>query len=227
MAVIKCNKCGISSDTEMKECPSCTGQKQNKKRSIVSYLVWTGIILWLIVNIINSNTPTKPTSVNKKNPKVAIANSSWETSTSKDQMTNEKSAYAFSKSVTPTRKMEFPYNDTEAWLGIGHSKDSEWVYIGFNTPPNLIDTETKDGYNIIETRIKWDDQLENVTFIQDWGSKSLHFQNDSSIIMKIMKSESVMVELNWYGEGLTYFKFPLNGSSSAISKARQFIKPTQ
>jgi hypothetical protein len=28
----------------------------------------------------------------------------------------------------------------------------------------------------------------------------------------------VLLELNWYGEGKVYFRFPLDGSSAAIDK---------
>jgi len=50
--------------------------------------------------------------------------------------------------------MSFPYNDVYAYLGIGCDGKSEWVYVGFNEAPNLNNDDTKDGYNLIQTRIK-------------------------------------------------------------------------
>ncbi len=142
----------------------------------------------------------------------------WDTSISKDEMTGEKSAYASSSIIGPTKRMGFPYGDTNAWLGVGCDGESEWVYVGFTNSPNLNDTEIEDGYNLIRTRIKFDDKIENVTLTQNWGSKFLHFRKDSEIILNIAKSNSLLLELNWHGQGKTYFKFSLNGSSAAIDK---------
>lgn len=144
----------------------------------------------------------------------------WDTSLSKDEMTGERSAYASSPITGPTERMAFPYSDTKAWLGVGCNFLYEWVYVGFTTAPNLNKTDTKDGYNLIRTRIKWDDKVEYITLTQDWGSKFIHFSDDRSIISNIAKSNSVLLELNWHGEGKTYFKFSLSGSSAALKKIR-------
>jgi hypothetical protein len=151
---------------------------------------------------------------------IILAHGIWDVSLSKDEMTGEKSAYASSSATFPTEIMDFPYSDTKAWLGVGSDGNSEWVYVGFNNSPNLNNTDTQDGYNLIRTRIKWDDEVENVTITQDWGSKFLHFRNDKLIIKKIAKSNSVLLELDWHGEGKVYFKFSLKGSSSALKKMR-------
>ena len=144
----------------------------------------------------------------------------WSTSVSKDAMTGEKSCYAHSASTGPTERMGFPYNDVKAWIGIGSDGRSEWAYVGFSDSPNLTDTDIGDGYTKIRTRIKWDDQVENVTMIQMWGAEFLHFENDNVIIKRIAESSTVLLELNWFGEGKTYFQFSLGGSSAAIAKIR-------
>ena len=120
--------------------------------------------------------------------------------------------------------MAFPYGDTKGWLGVGCDGTSEWVYVGFTNAPNLNDTEIEQGYNLITTRIKWDDKVENISLTQDWGSKFLHFRDDSNIIQKITKSNSVLLELNWHGQGKTYFKFSLSKSSAALDKIRNECK---
>jgi len=148
------------------------------------------------------------------------AYSQWTTSVSKDEMTGERSCYAHSQAVGATEKMSFPYGDTKAWLGIGCDGESEWVYIGFSESPNLTGTSTEDGYDRIRTRIKWDDQIENVTLTQTWGAKFIHFTDDKTAILKIAQSNTVLLELDWYGEGKTYFRFSLKGSSAAVSKMR-------
>lgn len=146
----------------------------------------------------------------------------WGTSISKDEMTGAKSAFATSEYVFPTKKMEFPYSNTKAWIGVGCDGKSEWAYVGFNNSPNLNKTETQDGYSSIKTRIKWNDKVENVKMTQDWGSKFLHFRDDKKIIRKLAASSNVLLELNWHSQGGTYFSFPLSGSSAALKEIRDF-----
>ena len=144
----------------------------------------------------------------------------WDVSTSKDEMTGEVSSYCSSPSTSPTETMSFPYGDTKGWLGIGCDGESEWVYAGFTIEPNLQDTDIGDGYNSIRTRIKFDDEIETVNLIQTWNSKFLHFSNDKDIIDKIMKANTVLLELKWYGEGSVYFRFSGGGSTKAINQIR-------
>lgn len=151
-------------------------------------------------------------------PAYAVGN--WSTSVSKDEMTGKKSAYATSSTVTSTTPMDFPYKGTTAHLGIGCDEGSEWVYVGFSQSPNLQNTETKDGYNLIKTRVKWDDKVEETRLSQDWGAKFIHFRKSKKIISKIDNSNELLFELNWHGEGKVYFKWPLKGSSEALKKIR-------
>jgi hypothetical protein len=144
----------------------------------------------------------------------------WDVSESTDEMTGKKSAYCSSPVTPPTNRMDFPYSDTQAWLGIGCDGASEWVYIGFTNSPNLLNTDTQDGYNDISTRIKWDDEIKNESFTQTWGAKFIHFENNEIAIQNIAKSNTLLVELDWHGSGTIYFKFKLAGSSAAIAKMR-------
>jgi len=161
-----------------------------------------------------AGSPTKRTTPSSPTPP------RWTTSTSRDEMTGERSCYAASPRTGPQKAMGFPYGDVQAWLGVGHDSDDEWAYVGFSESPNLTDTETKDGYNVITTRIKWDDEIETVSLIQEWGAKSLHFRYGTAAIAKMARSNTVLLELNWYGQGKTYFQFSLNGSSAAIREVR-------
>ena len=146
--------------------------------------------------------------------------SQWDNSNSTDEMTGEVSAYCSSPLTSPTKSMDFPYSDTKAWLGIGCDGVSEWVYVGFTNSPNLLDTDTEDGYNVFTTRIKWDDELTSERFIQNWGAKFIHFTDIEGAIENIIQSNTLLVELNWHGSGKTYFRFNLSGSSKAIAKVR-------
>ena len=149
----------------------------------------------------------------------SFASDQWTVSSiSENEMTGEKAIYAFSPSVGSTKKMDFPYSNVKARLSVGYDGKKPWVYIGFTESPNLLNTTIKDGYNLIDTRIKWDDELKNVTLTQDWGSKFMHFKKDKIIVDYIVKSDTVLLELEWYGSGTVYFRFPLNGSSKAINE---------
>lgn len=148
----------------------------------------------------------------------------WNTSISKDEMTGQRSSYATSTTVRPTKIMSFPYGDTVAWLGIGCDGESEWVYIGFSDSPNLNGTEIEDGYNRIEARVKWNDSVEQAALTQKWGDRFIHFNDDDSAIANIVKSNYLLVELDWHGSGMTYFRFPLGGSAAALEKIRGACK---
>ena len=146
--------------------------------------------------------------------------SQWNNSNSIDEMTGEVSAYCSSPLFSSTKNMVSPYSDTKAWLGIGCDGVSEWVYVGFTNAPNLLDTDTQDGQNVFTTRIKWDDELTSERFIQTWGAKSIQFTDTESAIENIINSNTLLVELNWYENGKTYFRFNLSGSTKAITKMR-------
>lgn len=156
----------------------------------------------------------------RKNQKEPVKSDQWRTSSSTDEMTGDVQAFAFSKPVEPTRKMNFPYADVTATLSFGCDSDSEWLYIGFSESPNLLDTKTEDGYYTVYPRIKFDGTLSQQRFSQEWGSRYLHFRQDERNIPKVMNSNTFMLELNWHGSGKRLFNFSLSGSADAIQKAR-------
>lgn len=189
-----------------------------------------GLLILLAVGSTDSGgsgggTSSKPPSTSRKSTSVpAKPRPSWSTQVSIDEMTGKKQAYATSVRVPPTKRMDFPYADVEAWMGIGCDGSSEWVYFGFSTSPNLTNTETEDGYSVIKARVRWDDTIQETRLIQEWGAKSIHFSDHASVISKIASSSSVMLELSWHGEGRVNFLFPLNGSSAAIQEMRAKCK---
>ena len=132
MALVECKECGERVSTKAKTCPKC-GVKAPKKTSIVTWLV---LIFIIFVVYAASQNPTSSVSssssqlqggqssanIGKKlqnTQKAASHKPTWTQSTSKDEMTGKRSAYASSPIAIPTRKMGFPYSDTHAWLGVG------------------------------------------------------------------------------------------------------------
>ena len=228
MALKKCKECGEQVSSKAEACPKC-GAKTPKKTSPVTWLV-----LFFIIFVVYSANQL-PSSTNASSSSVAepsVSGSSpevkqqkpapptWKTSRSEDQMTSEVQSFASSPDVSSIKRMDFPYHDTRAWLGVGCDGENEWAYIGFSKSPNLSNDETEDGYNRIRTRIKWDGNLENVELTQDWGAKFLHFSNDAAAISQMAGASSVVLELRWHGQQSVHFEFPLRGSSQAIKTIR-------
>ncbi|MDK1287690.1 zinc ribbon domain-containing protein [Pseudoalteromonas umbrosa] len=231
MLLVKCKKCGETISAKVKSCSKC-GAKISKG---TSFFKWSGLIVIVIVIYILSQVPIS--GVNKLDvvatlssfinaskvayielrDKTIYKKPAWNTSTSRDLMTGRWSAYATSPITKSNKRLSFPYSDVEAWIGVGCNAESKWSYIAFNTAPTLQKTRT----GVIKASVKWDDNIEDITLIQNSGAKFLHFQNDSKIITKLKSSETALLELQWSAEQRVYFNFTLNGAFKAITKAYQ------
>lgn len=168
-----------------------------------------------------ATSSTSGTETSRKTEK-ATPKPRWRSFESRDEISGKKSAYAASPRSSSMRAMSFPYHGTAAWVGFGCDSKSEWAYVGFSEAPNLNDTETQDGYNVVKTRVRWDDTVISETFTQKWGDAFLSFQNDNQAIQRIVSGNNVLVELDWHGQKRSVlFPLTLRGSSNAISEARQ------
>ena len=228
MALKKCKECGEQISTKAEACPKC-GAKAPKKTSAVTWFVLILIIFGVYVanmsptpssNSSSSGNVTSESKRKSKSAEVKTSKPTWGNTQSKDEMTGKRSSYATSPTVGPNAPMDFPYQDTKAWLGVGCDGGSEWAYIGFSNSPNLNDTETEDGYNVIRTRFKWDDTVETDTLTQKWGAKFIHFQDYRSAISHIASASVAVLELDWHGQRPVHFEFSLRGSSSALARMR-------
>jgi hypothetical protein len=188
---------------------------------IIAAAVLQGVLLKYEEKPRNTSTAQTPSAPGKPPSEFTLPQDQWGTDISSDEMTGRKRHFAFSKQVGPTQEMAFPYNGVEARLAIGCDGKSEWAYIAFTKSPNLLNTDTQEGYSLINTRIKWDDKMENITLHQDWGESALHFRDYKSAISKIGKSNSVTLELNWYGSGQTVFRFSSSGAPQALEEIRK------
>lgn len=235
MALVTCKECGKEVSNKAKTCPSC-GAKAPKKTSLLTWLV----LILILLGVYSSFDTTAPSDKAdaKANSKIKDSNVSkgtteqsskaepkeqlpvWRTNTSKDEMTGELKAFAHSPIAYPKKRMSFPYSDVTTWMGVGCDGSNEWAYFGFSDSPNITNDENKDGYSIIKTRLKWDEQIEDATLTQDWGDKFLNLRNDAYIISKIETSDSVMLELKWHGEQSVHFEYSLRGSKKAITDIR-------
>lgn len=214
MALINCKECGSAASNKAKSCPKC-GAKLPKKTSV---LAW--IMLVLSIYGIYSFMQIKPTSPKPEASK-AVEVQEWRNTTTVNKLTGAKSSFAISPRAMPTNTMSFPYHSVEAWLGIGCSQEDEWAYIGFSDAPNFKDTQTESGYDLITTRIRWDDIVKDAWLSQEWGDSVVRFFRADGVISDIVSSEKMLIELHWYGERVTYFDFPLAGSSEALNVSRK------
>lgn len=143
----------------------------------------------------------------------------WDYRQSQDEMTGEMRIFTTSPLRAPKHSLGFPYQNLKAWLGVGCKAGSEWAYVGLTSTPILSNTETHSGYVTFSPRIRWDDRVETVDMIQEWGKQSLHFKDGKAAIWNMMTAKEVLLELEWYGSGQIYFSFPLANSEATIRKA--------
>ena len=221
MALIKCKDCGEQISKNAKSCPKCgasTPKRTSRTTWLIVILLGLGFYGYKSIDMPTASSPSssKKHQIEVETPKIPT----WRHSTSIDKMTGKLSAYASSPAIAASTNMSFPYNNVEATLSIGCDSESEWTYISFNSAPNLANTKTKDGYNLIATRIKWNNTIQEITLSQDWGAEFLHFRDAETVINNIASSNSALLELQWHGQQPTYFDFTLNGSTSALKAIR-------
>ena len=215
MALIKCKECGEEISTKAKSCPKC-GVVTPKKTSLITWFVLFMMILGGYLS--NTNVPSRAVTPSSTTSSPA---QKWTTSTSVDPISGGKHSFTTSPSVRPTEIMDFPYNNNiEAYLDIGCDGKKEWVCVVLSEKPILTDFRTEDGYERGRVRIRWDDAFENVFLQQRWGDNVLMFEEAGPAIKKIVSSSSALLEVPWYGQGSVYFRFPLNGSSTALAGIR-------
>gem|GEM_PF-727891 len=141
----------------------------------------------------------------------------WTVTVRKDEMTGEETRYVLSPLVPPVSPVGLRYRSIKAGLGVGYDGEDEWVYIWFNQIPIFDDTEFKDDYEIINTKIKWNKKVEDVQLYREWASDVIYFLDSENVVSKIMNSDMMLLELNLDGERV-YFQFPLEGAHKAINE---------
>ncbi len=152
---------------------------------------------------------------------VAPAQAQWTLETQTDPMTDQASTTVTSAGVRSVEPMPAPYDDLQAWLVFGCVDAlTEWVSVGFSVAPNLTNARPAGGFDIVPARTRWDDELQEDLLRHDFGSRYLVFRRSQRARGLMETSGSILLELHWYGAGLAYFRFPLDGAADAISEAR-------
>lgn len=230
MALTKCKECGEQVSNKAKTCPKC-GAATPKKTSAFTWIIALlfGVIIFTTMQGTDTPSETRSTTASRgsgdqantpASPRAERTEPAWRTTQSRDEMSGEQSSFAMSPSASSTRPMNFPYRGTTGTLAVGCNSSSEWAYFNFSNAPNLNRTQTREGYNEIRTRIRWNETIEDVTLTQRWGSTTLHFRNAQDAIQKIASANSVMLQLNWHGEDQVNFEISLRGSAAALNEIR-------
>lgn len=150
------------------------------------------------------------------------ASDSWYTKSDINEMTGKEYHYALSPRTNTTRKLPFPNNDLQSWIYVGCHESYKWSGFGFTSAPNIADDRTKDGYNLIDTRVKWDEEIKYDTFKQKWGSRFIESERNSRVMIERLKIyDQALLELDWYHHGNVYFRYNLKGSVQAISEIQE------
>lgn len=225
MALVKCEECKAEIARSAKTCPQC-GAKNGPKEYSIGTLIVLLVVIGVTYNILSEGTSPErgqaksTSSSSTKATATPAPTPTWRTSSSIDEMTEKSSHYASSPSVRPDSKMQFPYHDVRSWIGVGCSGGRTWAYFGFDEAPNLTNDETKSGYNLINARIKWDQNITSVELHQEWGDRFLTFANSASAIANLAGANNVKLELSWYGQERPVFTYSLKGSSKAIAEIK-------
>lgn len=233
MSLIKCDECEHHFSDKAKFCPRC-GAPLPKRRSKAGILfVVLLLIVWLVMPLAPSkknnqvvisgetqlpkqNIITKPETATE----VSKIYSKWQTDLNINAMTGERTHLTSSPFIEPIKKMTFPYEDITAKLVVSCNKRENNVYIEFSDSPNLANGDVGRGYVSIETKIKWDSNIENVELLQFSGQRRLIFnvKEKNDIIKRLNISRKVMIELRWHRQDPVYFDFNLDGASDAIKQ---------
>ncbi len=147
----------------------------------------------------------------------------WDVMTNTDPMDDSLSVFAFGDSVGPVWGMSFPYDDVDGHVGYACSPDFERAYVSFSATPNLVGGRpVTERMSALSTRVRFDDDPHHDTVLfHVRGSKTLFFGDTEWILPRIRDKGSMLLELDWYPEGLVLFRFPLRGSAGAIAEARE------
>ena len=243
MTILDCSECGGKVSSKCERCPHC-GYKYKRKLKAFPVLVVILLILAFFFFSDNDSPRIKVDSIDNDDEAVRIIYNtdtntsrnhgepapvniekvkpnSWKLSTTIDEMTGAVLHSARSPLTAPIKTMEYPYSDVLSHIVVGCEKGKEWVYVHFNTDPNLTKTKIVNDSELLFPRFNFGEGVEEKRGTHEPGSKVIQLEFDKYIIEKITQLDSFKVQLDWYGQQPPTFNYSLNGSSKAISELRQ------
>jgi hypothetical protein len=164
-----------------------------------------------------------PVSKDKKviNKAKVKEKSLWTVTEKKDEFEGTINRFLISSKSFPNKSLDFPYENTNAVIGVGcQSKSYFWIYINFNEV-NLVGGEFIDDksakYNL---RVKHNDTMVSISLKQNFGSKTLFVSEKykNQFLEWLEKEDEIMVEFEHYGDGARYYKFKTTGFKTTFKK---------
>ncbi len=141
-----------------------------------------------------------------------------------DRMTDKKKCFAVTDYVKSLEPMEFPYTGTKSAMIVYCSEnfvDLEecTVAFTFTSDPNLTNIEFDEVGPYVITRMRFDKNPPKK--IKLYVGDEFLLANDGKILYELPGHKKLLLELNWFGNGLTYFEYPIEGGDQIIEKLKE------
>ena len=144
----------------------------------------------------------------------------WYVQVTEDVMTSGKIWEVYSPFVKPLECLGFPYDDTKVQIIVRFNGSTELAAIKSCDLLNADSTQI-DKYNrLVPVRIRWDNELEQVSLTQKFLSSYLVFPDASKVIERLCTSKLAILEFGWYYDRTIHFKFDLTGAADIIWKVK-------
>lgn len=144
----------------------------------------------------------------------------WHVQVTEDVMTSGKIWEVSSPIVKPIECLGFPYDDTKAQIIVRFNGSAELAAIKSCDLLNADATQI-DKYNrLVPVRIRWDNELEQVSLTQKFLSSYLVFPDASKVIERLCTSKLAIIEFGWYYDRTIHFKLDLMGAADIIWKVK-------
>lgn len=186
-----------------------------KMKNILSFVVLVIIIFLAVGSTDDSSSTRKSSSSSSYSSPSAVSTPKiekhWRSHAYLTDLEKKKRAHVATNDIRPDSKMDFPYNWTTASISVVKDKNSTWAYMKFSNPPNIVNGQTEDGYNIIKAIVYIDGVKETATLTQEWGSKTLFFKYPNWLVKKLKTCKTFRVNLRWHGNPNVVWSFTGDG----------------
>jgi len=200
MALIVCKECGSSISKKANKCPNC-GAPRKRKTSIRTWLVVAIIVLYFIGEYGSQNT-----NIIKSPP--SVKEQEWSYSSKVDPMTS-KTSYFASLASTNTVNFKFPYNGEQRGEISLSTHPHNWKNIVFSIKQGQFLCTSYSGCDIM---VRFDEnppKYYHAVGPSDGSTTYIFIPNRdySSFVEKLLKSKKVLIQAEFYQEGLRTFEF--------------------
>jgi hypothetical protein len=197
MALIVCKECGSSISKKANKCPNC-GAPRKRKTSIGTWLVVVIIVLYFIGEYGSQNT-----DIVKSPP--SVKEQEWSYSQNVDPMTS-KTSYFASLASTNTINFKFPYNgEQRGEISLSTHPHRKNIVFSINQGQFLC-----TSYRGCYITVRFDEnppKSYDAVGPRDGSTTYIFIQDYASFVERLQKSKKVLIQAEFYQEGLRTFEF--------------------